>query len=197
MSGSFILKLLKTRDDKLSFLASVALAIPFCNKNSTTLIAERTWERRMLSNLSVNLGLTDDDVTAFLALVPVSYVTSQEEWDERAHLYDPFLSTLRDVKFKGTYLLVYMCVFLMYMNAFDAKGQCLLRNLNKVLYPYSNSAEIIAILSRFTLYIQITDGTNTTQSAQHSLVKASSSKWRYAKIGAATIGTGALLVNSF
>ena len=87
-------------------------------------------------------------------------------------------------------MLIVVAVFLCSVNAFDSKGRCLLRNLSKYIHPDKNTLALQMIELKTAQYLQSGEmkGLST-----HMMEKASSNKWRYAKIGAASLGAGAVL----
>jgi hypothetical protein len=173
-----------TNDQKLSILGSVAVsssALDYDESNVTD------WSFVILSELVNFLELSQNEVTSFRALVPTTYISSSQEWEDKKCMILPFLPQVNESSLKGSKLIIFLAAFFLSINMYNSNARVLLRNI-KTHLSLSNS-EFIALEYNLTKTIQ-----NFTESnMSHTMEKPKSNKWRYAKIGAASIGAGAVL----
>ena len=110
---------------------------------------------------------------------------------ERKRLSKPFLKLLEEVDLRNSHLYIKMTIFVLSANnLFDAHARILLRNLKYTLR--TSLEEYLAVEQMLTAFFFQFGHDKLTHNI-HSESKKGSKYMRYAKIGAASLGAGALL----
>lgn len=153
-------------------------------------IPEYCWSQRMALKLLKEMNLSQSYFEAYSIMIDDCYETIESDASAKPSM-NAFLSVLRegeDVKTRNMFAIIDLIIFFVVNDMFDGKGRLLIRNLLKSI-PVTKS-DILAI--EYHLRFTIIDA---QEALSHSLKKQDKRKKmiRYAKIGAVSLGAGALL----
>jgi hypothetical protein len=99
---SFLVTLRDSREKVLSLFALIALSLPTQKYNE----GEANWSYKALNKIATLLDLNSDDVVSWLALAPVTFIVSSNEWKKHEVSLDPFISGLNDADLHVILILV-------------------------------------------------------------------------------------------
>lgn len=145
----------------------------------------KTWSYDLLKLLASELGVEESYIDAYLPMVLKTEYFVQE-WNEKMDLVQPFLVNL--AHFDKVKIYVQLLMFLIVNRYYDSRGRVLIRNLR---YCFGLTAEQY-IAMEVHLSKSLLDYQNALSHKADG--KDKKSKYmRYAKIGVAAVGAGAVL----
>jgi hypothetical protein len=169
-------------EENLSLFVVVALNLPTEIFNTSQL----SWSRDILTKLTLELEVPGSYIDAYLPFTSVSTFESMNI-KERIDQTEPFLSQMsRHTKLK---LHINLLMFLVVNGFYDARGRVLMRNIRNSL----------CLTSQQFVSVEVQLAKSLMDSQKRSLNRPEDNKgknsryFRYAKIGAAAVGAGAVL----
>jgi hypothetical protein len=169
-------------DENVSLFIVAALNLPIEEIDASSLC----WSREILTKLASELKVSESHVDAYLPFIMVSTFETMDIKD-RIEQTAPFLSQMsRHTKLK---LYVKLLIFLIVNGCYDARGRELMRNIRNALML--TSEQFVSIEVQLTKILL--DSQKRLLHKPENIKGKSSNYIRYAKIGAAAVGAGAVL----
>lgn len=179
---------------KSAFFVILAIHSPIVPRNvlmNGPALPEVSWSYRMLFKACEEMGISVCNVEAYAQFV--SSLNSTMRFQSINAMCAPFLEVVRNFNYPNVAIIIEIMVFLISEELLDANGRVLMFNLMKTfpideLEYLSLELNIKKYFEKHRQYFQ-----PIQNSTDENVNKGREKMMRYAKIGAATIGAGAIL----